>query len=667
MEEINSTTKPMDHQKEVNASRFSSNNYQSNSPRDPSHESKVHNSSHTSSRSLPMDKLKHQQEFVIIQKPKEKLFPPLLNKRSASAENLNSTSHASSKSNLFPKERSHPTFVPPENNEPKQNHELKEKPHTMPASKTQIAGLRMRSFWDYVRLELTASDTESANPIKQTMVEDFFATPLSIEKTLLYGWFVCVDSFLYVFTLLPIRIFLSILFLFHYIFHNTIRFLSPGNKISPIAFPKSRKIDLIKVSLLLSTSILIRRLDVSRLYHVIRAQASIRFYVLYNVLEIADRLCGALGQDVLDCLFADYNLSFHFLELSGWLRFFYYYFISLAYMVLHTLVLLYQIVTLNVTVNSYSNAVLALLMSNQMVEIKGSVFKKFEKENLFQLTCSDIVERFQITVMATVIFLRNLTEMYTTSSLDAPLITFDRLKTLMAPFVWVIGSELFVDWLKHAFIIKFNYFKPSIYGRFTDVLCHDYVASGGRPAQTVTGKSQHVARRMGLPVLPLVCVFIRTSMQTWNMFRSTHSMKQEIAKSIGMLLPTKDNYIYYLPKGQTQVYNIEKEPSWESIFLSWLQGKAGIAVLFFILLMLKLILGMALLSFAQSRYRSMKIREEDTETWEKERKTNNFFRGHIEIDNRTKTYLNNSKDDLPVSKGQLLTLERYSMFSKRIW
>ena len=56
--------------------------------------------------------------------------------------------------------------------------------------------------------------------------------------------------------------------------------------------------------------------------------------------------------------------------------------------VAHTLVLFYQLVTLNVAINSYSDALLTLLISNQFVEIKGSVFKKFEKENLFQLTCA---------------------------------------------------------------------------------------------------------------------------------------------------------------------------------------------------------------------------------------------------------------------------------------
>ena len=45
---------------------------------------------------------------------------------------------------------------------------------------------------------------------------------------------------------------------------------------------------------------------------------------------------------------------------------------------------------LNVAINSYDNALLSLLMSNQFVEIKGSVFKKFEKDNLFQITCAGL-------------------------------------------------------------------------------------------------------------------------------------------------------------------------------------------------------------------------------------------------------------------------------------
>ncbi len=66
-------------------------------------------------------------------------------------------------------------------------------------------------------------------------------------------------------------------------------------------------------------------------------------------------------------------------------------FIADLLVVAHALVMIYQMISLNVAVNSYDNALLTLLVSNQFVEIKGSVFKKFEKDNLFQITCAGML------------------------------------------------------------------------------------------------------------------------------------------------------------------------------------------------------------------------------------------------------------------------------------
>ncbi|RUS15833.1 eukaryotic membrane protein family-domain-containing protein [Endogone sp. FLAS-F59071] len=122
-------------------------------------------------------------------------------------------------------------------------------------------------------------------------------------------------------------------------------------------------------------------------------------------------------------------------------------------------------VTLNVAINFYSNELLTLLISNQFVEIKGSVFKKFERENLFQLSCSDIVERFQQFIFLLLITLRNVIELSESPPLPFSILpstfvplfklptntTFD---SLLTPVFMVIVSELLVDWLKHAFITK---------------------------------------------------------------------------------------------------------------------------------------------------------------------------------------------------------------------
>jgi len=57
-------------------------------------------------------------------------------------------------------------------------------------------------------------------------------------------------------------------------------------------------------------------------------------------------------------------------------------------LVVHALVMVWQVISMNVAINSFDHSLLTLMVSNQFVEIKGSVFKKFEKDNLFQITCA---------------------------------------------------------------------------------------------------------------------------------------------------------------------------------------------------------------------------------------------------------------------------------------
>lgn len=177
----------------------------------------------------------------------------------------------------------------------------------------------------------------------------------------------------------------------------------------------------------------------------------------------------------------------------------------MVYNVAHAAVLFYQVITLNVAVNSYSNALLSLLMSNMFVEIKSTVFKKFEKDNIFQLTCADVVERFQLWLMLVIIGLRNIVEVggLTPSSSWSSTVETIRNSTiplssksilpasftilsnwtgeLMSPFLLVLGSEMIVDWVKHAYISKFNNVKPAIYQKFLDVLAKDYYTNVSPP------------------------------------------------------------------------------------------------------------------------------------------------------------------------------------------
>lgn len=53
-----------------------------------------------------------------------------------------------------------------------------------------------------------------------------------------------------------------------------------------------------------------------------------------------------------------------------------------------------------------------------------------------------------------------------------------------------MASEMLVDWLKHAFITKFNHIRPSVYERYTDVLCRD-LASGSAVGRHGARKVRH--------------------------------------------------------------------------------------------------------------------------------------------------------------------------------
>jgi hypothetical protein len=185
--------------------------------------------------------------------------------------------------------------------------------------------------------------------------------------------------------------------------------------------------------------------------------------------------------------------------------------------------MMYQMIALNVAVNSYDHALLTLLVSNQFVEIKGSVFKKFEKDNLFQILCAggfhslrcsdldltstaDIVERFTLALMLAVVAFRNLIELvgsdfdfsggfslpksfggrsnnilWTISSVSSSRSKSSHMYTdvVLKPVLTVLLSEVVVDWLKHAFITKFNHIRPSVYERYTDVLCRDLASASG--------------------------------------------------------------------------------------------------------------------------------------------------------------------------------------------
>lgn len=489
------------------------------------------------------------------------------------------------------------------------------------------------------------------------------------------------------------------------------------------------KADLLQGLVILCSSMVLMTLDASRMYHFIRAQSAIKLYVIYNILEVGDRLLSALGQDILECLFSSETLSRNASGRSKVLMPLGMFLLALAYNCLHSVALYYQVITLNVAVNSYSNALLTLLLSNQFVEIKSTVFKRFEKDNLFQLTCADIVERFQLWIMLFIIGMRNVVEVGGLSVPGAGIENSDDDKSsvplhnpsilphsftvlpswlmsgeVLSPFLIVIGSEMLVDTIKHAYVTKFNNIKPTFYGRILDILCRDYY--------TKAFMTPSLTRRLGLAVIPLSCLFIRASFQTYHMFLSTHlpmpippstqtSLASESAtpSSPAMIaaLNRFDSLIRDSLGRATYGYphdsqlNSRSWWSWTSDdFIAAVTMIVFFFITFLVLLILKLLLGMLLLKYARNRYAEMKrveglvnAKKAERESYDgSSRRVGGY--GSIEVGEERQKWIHaDETEGLPGGKGpggkrpgeearkqppeEYNGVFRYDMVAKRIW
>lgn len=257
---------------------------------------------------------------------------------------------------------------------------------------------------------------------------------------------------------------------------------------------------------------------------------------------------------------------------------------------------------------------------------------------------------------------------------------------VLSPFLAVLGSEMLVDWLKHAYISKFNNTRPAIYERFLDVLAKDYY--------TNAFGEQNLTKRLGLPVIPLSCLLIRASVQTYQMFMaawvpstpassptslaSIHEHYSSAARS-SMPMTTStaisrslDDIIRYIPAAMKS----SSLMTYMTTILFFLLG-------FLILLACKLVLGMLLLSFARSRYRSMKMRERNPIYHVEGGKRVGGW-GVVEVDDDKRRWIyeddaaglkgvkeREEKDRKNKEKGtgveSFEKVKRYEMVAKRIW
>ncbi|KAI5963009.1 uncharacterized protein KGF55_002801 [Candida pseudojiufengensis] len=392
----------------------------------------------------------------------------------------------------------------------------------------EYSSLEKKSFVD-------ATDANLTNQSYEELI-NMMRIPYYLEKYMFFGLLICFNSFLTLFTLVPLKI----LTVSSISFVNYVR--KPHMKFVILNGLNSIRKDIISLSLIIIslTCLVFGNLDISKMYHDVRGQADIKLYVMFGVLEVAEKLCSSIGQDLLNILFQIQITNNKYENF----RFLLFYIISTMYLIFHSYILIYQAVSLNVAANSYSNALLTLLLSNQFSELKSSVFKKLDREGLFQITMADLSERFQLLMMLSIIAIRNLFQLQSVNGLIPT--SWEKwniwIGAIFGPGVVVIGSEIFVDWLKHCFISKFNKINYKIYKKFLYVSCLDFLQVFKINSKNDNSVSSHefsdyiiLTRRIGLPLLAAAVCFLRMTIKN---FEYVFVIQNSVINSICLILVT---------------------------------------------------------------------------------------------------------------------------------
>ncbi|XP_057949663.1 protein POLLEN DEFECTIVE IN GUIDANCE 1 isoform X2 [Malania oleifera] len=284
---------------------------------------------------------------------------------------------------------------------------------------------------------------------RERVYDTIFRLPWRCELLIDVGFLVCLDSFLSLLTIMPARILMTL-----WRFVNTRQFMRPS---------AVELCDFGCFVVLVCGVTLLEQTDISLIYHMIRGQGTIKLYVVYNVLEIFDKLFQSFGGDVLQTLF---NSAGGFANSSQESAAFYLWrFLSdqalaVATSIVHSFILLAQAITLSTCIVAHNNALLALLVSNNFSEIKSNVFKRFNKDNIHMLVYYDSVERFHISAFLLFVLAQNILEA------EGPWFKSFFLNALL-----VYICEMAIDIIKHSFLAKFNNIKPITYSEFLEDLC----------------------------------------------------------------------------------------------------------------------------------------------------------------------------------------------------
>ena len=347
------------------------------------------------------------------------------------------------------------------------------------------------------------------------------AVPFQLERLLWLGVAIASDSFLSVFTVLPLRVLgalATIALGFPY------RRSPPPPQLRPhpirLQLRGDQIYDLLCAAMFAIVVVFLWTLKAGSIYYWVKdmTQEFLKLSVLQTALELSDKICCSFLVDVLEALAASctslasaprWTASLSFNVASDAV-------VALALLLAHGTVLMSEALVFGVAMNSQKNTLLALLIASNFTEIKGTVLKRYDPTKLFVLVCQDVVERFHLFVILSFVLVEEM------SGTGQPLPSV----RLLCQCGYVMLAEAVIDVTKHAVLGKFNEIRPGVYKEFTKDVC-EHVA---------TSQSHSVHRLVGFEPFAPAALFFRVLLSYMALRREELSTATSTARGVLLLL-----------------------------------------------------------------------------------------------------------------------------------
>jgi len=319
------------------------------------------------------------------------------------------------------------------------------------------------TLWEYLAGEAQpGSTTAVADPIwgateRDVMYNSLIFVPYQLERIMWFGLAVCMDPFLAVFTTVPLRALKGLSDLLRGVFARMDSIVE-----GPLV-RGDQLFDMIYMGMFSISAWVVCSLNAGVIYFWMKdlSQEFIKLSVIFTAMEICDKILTSFGTSALyslSCTCTQYCSK----QGCGALQVVSDSIMATALSTTHAVALMCEGIAFSVAMNSRRTTLLALVISFNFAEVKGTVFKKFDPNKLTPIVYQDIVERFHMVVLMLFVVIEDMDTSESWGSFNGP---------LMIQVGAILASELAADTIKHAVVGKFNLIRPGVYREYMRDLC----------------------------------------------------------------------------------------------------------------------------------------------------------------------------------------------------